>query len=142
MRGKYPKAKPTGEVSIPPCPRTLDKLAKKEWRRVIQRLAELNLLSRLDMSTVAVYATAFSRWTQAEQHLAAEGVIVKSPNGHDVQSAWLAVSNRMVIIMERACTQLGMTPTARTRLTIEPPTEADEARQQVADYLRRSAEFA
>lgn len=55
---------PDPPVKIPRCPSHLDDIAKKEFRRVGKLLADVGIISELDMANLAAYAAAYSKWVQ------------------------------------------------------------------------------
>src|ERR1700686_3866751 len=64
-----------GEISKPPT--WLDKDAKKEYRRIVAALADLDLLRATDVGVLSSYAVAYSRWIAAEKRIALEGAVIK-----------------------------------------------------------------
>jgi P27 family predicted phage terminase small subunit len=134
MRGRIPKptehkrltgtlrpsranpAEPVVEIEAPPRPEHLSPEARQEWDRVLPILLDMRVLSPGDMATLATYAVAYGRWAAAERELSENGVVVKSPNGYPIQNPFLSVANTAIQQMERACVQLGLTPSARTRV--------------------------
>lgn len=56
---------PSPPENIPPCPETLDKNARAEWRRAGKLLDAVGLLSDLDMAVLAAYCVAYSKWMDA-----------------------------------------------------------------------------
>jgi P27 family predicted phage terminase small subunit len=53
------------------------------------------------------------------------GTMVKSPNGYPMQSPYVAVANKQVEIMVRIASELGMTPSSRTRIRVGEQTPED-----------------
>ena len=84
-------------------------------------LAELGLLTRLDRGVLAAYCQAHALWVEAVSSIGRYGTMVKSPNGFPMQSPYVAVANKQVEIMVRIASELGMTPSARTRIRVGEP---------------------
>jgi P27 family predicted phage terminase small subunit len=112
---------------IAKCPPHLDKDAKREWRRLSAELISLGLLSVCDMAAFAAYCSAYSRWVAAEKNLQKFGMVIKSPkSGYPIQNPYLGVANTALGNMHRFMTEFGLTPSSRTRLSIDSaPTSAD-----------------
>lgn len=111
-----------GEIPKPPA--WLDKDAKKEYRRIVDALADLDLLKATDVSVLASYSQAYSRWVAAEKRIAKEGSVVKVV-GSQGQEKWikhpaLLVSSESQKQMLRAGSLLGLNPVDRGRLNASP----------------------
>lgn len=109
---------------VPTRPKFLDKLATKEWKRIIAALADLDLLRATDTGVLASYCVAYSRWQQAEEKLAAEGP-VKEVTGSTGQTKFvkhpmLMVSAEAQKQMLRAGSLLGFNPVDRSKVGATP----------------------
>jgi len=121
MRGPKPKPKAgtlanTQMGALPRCPAHLSDTARKEWRRLATPLHEAGILTLADRAALAAYCQAYARWVEAEEKLAETPTLLKTPNGHVQQSPWLSVANKQLELMGRYMSELGLTPSARTRL--------------------------
>ena len=111
-------AEPRPAAAPPTCPAYLGGEARKEWKRLSRELAALGLLTRLDRGLLAAYCQAHALWVEAVRSLERYGTMVKSPNGHPMQSPYVAVANKQVEIMGRIAAEFGMTPSSRTRIRV------------------------
>jgi len=117
-RKKLPVAepKPDGDLYAPPAWLTPDQ--QDIWRAAISN-APRGLLRQLDESLLTIWVVAADMHKQATLQVARFGMIVKSPTqGYPVQSPYLAVINRQAEIMLRVASELGFTPTSRSRITL------------------------
>jgi phage terminase small subunit len=55
---------------------------------------------------------------EAEEQLQKTPALLKAPSGYVQQSPWLSVANKQLELMGRYMSELGLTPSARTRLGI------------------------
>jgi len=112
---------------IPKCPSHLDAGARREWRRISVELIALGLLTGVDTAALAAYCMAYSRWAAAEKSLQKFGPVIKSPkSGYPIQNPFLGVANVAMDQMRKFATEFGLTPSSRTRLSIDSaPTSAD-----------------
>ena len=126
--GKRPlnENEPRPKVKVPRVPQHLDKTAKAEWSRIVKQLKTLGLISSIDRAALAAYCQAYSRWSQAEESLAKAGLLVKTVNGNVVQNPLVGIANRSMELMHRFLAEFGMTPSSRSRLSIEPPVAKDD----------------
>jgi P27 family predicted phage terminase small subunit len=116
--GKRPlnEGEPRPEVAIPECPEELGEVARREWNRLVHKLASLRLLTNLDRAALAAYCGAYAMWAEATQAIQKYGSMVKSPTGYPVQSPYVAIANRQTEIMMRIASKFGFTPVSRSRL--------------------------
>ena len=113
---------------LPNAPTYLTDKEKSEWKRVGRQLLEAGLISKLDVTVLAAYSTAYGRWVEAQELIKKHGVLVKSPSGFPMQSPYLAISNKAMEQMIKLMGELGMTPAARTRIPrVERPRQPQRA---------------
>lgn len=127
--GKRPlnQNEPQPPREIPQCPRHLNAEAKKEWHRIVKDLHTAGLFTKVDRPALAAYCQAYGRWVMAEKKLAGlEDMVDETPNGMRVQSVYLQIANKAMDQMRRFLVEFGMTPSARSRVTVQMPEEMDE----------------
>lgn len=135
--GKRPlnRYEPAARASLPAPPAHLTDDALEEWRRVAAELHRLGLLSEIDRTALAAYAQAYGRWVKAERALSrmAEkdlltgGLMIRTSNGNAIQNPLVGTANAAAAAMMKYAVELGMTPSARTRIIALPPEEPDPA---------------
>ena len=106
----------------PTCPSYLTPTAKAEWKRIAGILHEIGLLTRIDRTVLAAYCQAYSRWVEAEKKLAETPPLLKTPAGYVQTSPWITISNKQVELKVRLMAELGLSPSARSRLAVDVPT--------------------
>jgi P27 family predicted phage terminase small subunit len=106
----------TRPVVIVDCPTELGPVARQEWDRIVPQLAAVDRLSGLDRGILAVYCMAYASWLDATVTIQTYGSIMKSPNGHPMQSPAVSIANQNADIMIRIAVQFGFTPASRLRL--------------------------
>lgn len=131
MRGRKPKpdasAVNVSGRALPRCPAHLDEAARNEWRRLARPMHEAGVLTIADRGALAAYCQAWSRWVEAEEKLKETPMLLKTPSGYVQQSPWLSISNKQLEIMGRYMAELGLTPSARSRLTNVTESRAPDA---------------
>ena len=108
---------PTG---LPACPKELDRAARAEWRRVGSVLEEMGVVTQVDGAALAAYCVLYSRWLQAESQIKKHGMLIRSPNGHLMQSPYLNIANRCLEKMRGFLQELGLTPASRSQVAVLP----------------------
>lgn len=112
---QLPAARPT-------CPSHLSATAKTEWKRLATLLHKVGLLTQIDRTVLATYCQAYGRWVEAERKLATSPPLLKTPAGYVQVSPWITISNKQVELMTRLMAELGLSPSARSRLAVQMPT--------------------
>jgi P27 family predicted phage terminase small subunit len=116
--GKRPmkKGKPKPADKMLACPAFLDKVAKREWRRITKVLAGTGLFAAADIVILAGYCAAYSTWIEAQKNLREHGRVVLAAGGQSKLSPWNRVSNQAFDQIFKLSGELGLTPMARVRL--------------------------
>jgi P27 family predicted phage terminase small subunit len=84
---------------------------------------------------------AIDRYRTAEAAIARDGLMVRSPAGHQIQSPWLAIANKALAHARQLSADLGMSPTAAVRASvrqeapIREPGTYDLATQTIDEFL-------
>ena len=87
-------------------------------------LREEGMFTALDRGMLAAYCQAYGRWAQAERALAemgkldpvAGGLMIRTKSGNAIQNPIVGTANKAMSDMARFAAELGMTPSARTRV--------------------------
>lgn len=97
--------------------------ALKEWSRVTREMADVNLLTSMDQTTIAMYCTALADYLDAVDILSVEGSTIKSSTGTKIVHPAVSMRNEAWKRLMSAAKELGMTPVARTNLKVSPVAE-------------------
>lgn len=119
MRGRKPTPRANSHTALgalPRCPAHLSDVARREWRRLAPVLHSAGILTVADRAALAAYCQSYARWVEAEEQLGKTPALLKAPSGYVQQSPWLSVANKQLELMGRYMSELGLTPSARTRL--------------------------
>ena len=118
--GKRPlnKNEPKPKPIAPKCPSWLEPDAKKEWKRLSKELEAMGLLTQVDMAVFAGYCQAYARWKEAEEFISKHGSILKTSSGYIQQIPQVSIAQQNLKQIRGFCSELGLTPSARSRLNI------------------------
>ncbi|RUT32433.1 phage terminase small subunit P27 family [Arsenicitalea aurantiaca] len=108
---------PRPQPGIPTCPAHLSPTAKAEWKRLARQLHGLGVLSELDRSALAAYCQAYGRWAEAERQLKTTPALLRTPAGYVQPNPWLAIANKNLELMHKFMTELGLSPSSRSRVS-------------------------
>jgi P27 family predicted phage terminase small subunit len=123
---------------MPEPPEHLSPEARIEWDRVCPDLYKAGLLTKVDRAILGAYCSAYGRWQLAEMALATyrtkreregdlyHGIVLGTTHGNTVQNPMVGAVRTALLDMSRYCTDLGMTPSSRGRVTAAPPAPESE----------------
>lgn len=127
---------PKPPEKVPRCPKHLDAMAKKEWRRAVKLLGEVGLLAELDMATLAGYCQAYSEWARATMEVSTPGKpgpVYIDKQGIPHMNPWIRVAKESFEKMMKCAVLIGMSPSSRASLKVEKPAPAkkpEEAKKE------------
>ena len=100
------------------------KNALDEWVRIMVFLVKYKLVTEIDTAALALYCVSYGRWQDAEKELqkmrekGSDGLLIKAPSGYPIQNPYLAIANRAMEDCYKYLQQFGLSPSARTRVTL------------------------
>lgn len=125
---------PKPRAAVSPCPDWLEDEAKAEWARTGEILADMGVLTEVDVTAFAGYCQAYARWKEAEEFLTQHGSIIRTPNGYLQQVPQVSIAQTNLKIMLKFCEQFGLTPSARSRIVANKSVE--ETTDEMEKLLR------
>ena len=111
---REPKVK--GVLSAEP-PAHLTDEQKEIWRYALER-APYGLLKPLDLSVMEIWVVAYSLYKDAAIKVRESGQVVRSPSGYPIVNPYLGNLNKQSVIMLKAASEMGFTPSSRSRIVI------------------------
>ena len=118
---------------------------KREWTRISRELIAIGLLTSVDRAMLAAYCDAWSRWSQATKELQALRVakgksvlIVGTKTGYPMQNPLIGIINASADQMRKFGTELGLSPSSRTRLAVESAHEPKDPFEQFMSSIGAS----
>jgi P27 family predicted phage terminase small subunit len=120
-RGKRPLSRyePQPVVKRPRCPAHLDADARREWRRLVPILERMRVLTEADEIPLANLCMQYATMVKAQRLLEKSGLLFKTKSGYIQQSPLVAIVSNSVEQVNKLCREFGLTPAARTRLTVD-----------------------
>jgi len=108
--------KPAGRPRMPP---DMSDEAKRVWRRVIRDFGATGVITAADADALRTYCEAVVRYVQAARTLEASGPLVRGArSGELVKNPLHQIVRDNAILLRAFARELGLTPSARTGLTI------------------------
>jgi len=138
MRGRKPK--PTGRKRLegnpgrrplnehepqmpvanvtPPAELADDPVATAEWTRLLPLLMTSHTVTEGDRGSLLALCQQWSRYLEANGKVAVSGMVVRSPSGYPMPNPYIGIANRALSNCVKLWVELGLTPSARSRVTI------------------------
>ena len=106
--------------TLPPAPDELDQDAKAEWERGGALLVGQRVVTEGDLPILTMYCAVWSQWLQAQRALMQHGLMVVDDKGAAKISPWFTVAEKTGLELRRVAAELGLTPSSRARLQVDP----------------------
>lgn len=127
---------PEGELLAPPDWFTAGQ--KEVWRRTLENSPK-GLLRSLDQELLTAFVVAADMHREATKKVKELGMLVRSPrSGVPVQNPYLPIINRQAEIMRKAASELGLPPTARSRVNFGGSSSAKTKNKFASNAARRT----
>jgi P27 family predicted phage terminase small subunit len=126
--GKRPlnENEPQPERVIPAMPRGLPRRARQFWKAHADKLNRLGILTELDGPAFTMMAIHYDTAWQSLEAIKVEGLVIADENGALRKNPLLQVMRENSAAFLRYAAHFGLTPSARSRLSMpEPPSEDD-----------------
>ncbi len=111
-------------------PKWLSKEAKKEFRKLVKELEVIELLTNIDVHTLAVYCDAVVKYAEATQQLDEEGLTTEYTNKagatNTIQHPAVGIATKYATIIRQFCTEFGFSPSSRAKLAINKEVKAKD----------------
>ena len=118
------KNEPKPDRGRPRCPSWLKGDAKTEWRKLVEMLDRMGILTKVDGNALARYCRLWQRWRRAEDFIEEYGdqYSFEDKKGNAIgfriyPSAKLA--STLAVELRRLECEFGLTPASRTRISAE-----------------------
>lgn len=126
-RRPFNDREPQPDVVRPRMPKHLDKLAQREWRRLVPMLERMRVLTEADGIALANLCFDCSILQQAQEALAKTGLLSKSGrSGLIHQSPLLNIIASTTDRVTRSLREFGLTPSSRSRIQTNAEGSTDE----------------
>ncbi len=126
------------DATLPYCPSWLGDEAKREWRRVAKHLHQAGILKYVDRTVMAAYCDAAGRFEQLAGLLADEPFTYKTENDYHYPNPKVKQLESAKAEMLRFMRELGLTPSARSRIVVRDGGKAEEV-DIIADLFKKAA---
>lgn len=118
------------------CPSWLDKEGRKEWRRIVSELQALDLMTNVDVASLAIYCDLVSQYIAASKDIGQRGLIMRverpaiNADGEvtteiqEIPNPSVAQLQKYAQLIKTYLGEFGLSPSARVKL--RPPEKKPE----------------
>jgi P27 family predicted phage terminase small subunit len=116
-----PQHPPLDLAHVPPeishCPEAI-----REWERVTPQLVATRHVTVVDRALVVAYCLKYGQWVALESRAREARPTIERANGSTMINPLIALCNDACQLMIRSATELGITPSSRSRVAaVAPP---------------------
>jgi P27 family predicted phage terminase small subunit len=115
---------PAALRGLPECPKRLKGAARDAWEFLVAQLNAMQLDFQADSLALEGACRAYQRAVDADAVIDELGSTFKAGNGYVQQVPACSISERNWKLFRGFCAEFGLTPAARSRLSITPATNA------------------
>ncbi len=115
---------PQPELGVPKPPK-LSSEAEAEWKRVVPELHRVGVLALIDRAVLTGYVEAWADYRKARVALSKSGPTYLADNGNPKRHPNVVVLADSRLAFLKFAQELGLSPSARVRLTSRAAPEAD-----------------
>lgn len=120
---REPKVKPVAP-RVPPMVKAC-KIAHAKWKHVVKLLTEMKVISTADQDLIESYSLAYKEIMENVEALRLEGQLVVGSRGDMVKNPRTSIVKGLREHQHKLLAEMGLTPSARTRLQARPDEEVD-----------------
>jgi P27 family predicted phage terminase small subunit len=130
---------PTEAFDVPPPELVTDKVAATEWARLAPMLRVARQVTEADRTALVALCLEWSRYLAAIKRVELSGMVVEAPSGYPIQNPYLAIATRALSGCHKLWTELGLTPSSRSRVQTAGPLPAAGEKETTLARLQRQA---
>ena len=108
-------APPKSEKDIGEPPAHLNPQQKRDWRLIVKN-APPGVLTSTDRAALLTWVVAYDTHREAMKGIEKEGLITLGSQGTYIKHPYVAIQDKQAEIMLRASSELGFTPSSRSRV--------------------------
>jgi P27 family predicted phage terminase small subunit len=118
LNEREPELPPASDV--PPVELENDLVALGEWSRLVPLLKRAHAITQGDRALLLALCQQWSRYLDANAKVQVAGMVVRAPSGYPMPNPYIAISNKSLGNCVKLWIELGLTPSARSRVSITP----------------------
>jgi P27 family predicted phage terminase small subunit len=122
--------KVTGDLINPPNYFTQEQ--SEVWKYAIEN-APKGLLKKLDISVLEIWVTSYVVYRECFSKVQEMGQVLTSPSGYPIVNPYLSNMNKQALIMMKSASEMGFTPTSRSKVSVEQESNTQDPWEALAN---------
>lgn len=114
-------------------PSWLGKIAKREFKYIVEETQSIDLLTNLDVHTLAIYCNVYEQYIRCTERINADGIMVEANKSSEavVTSHPLFIKqNSLFDQLRKMQTDLGLSPSSRAKLALHAALTPDKTKEE------------
>ncbi len=114
-------------------PSWLGKIAKKEFKYIVEETQSIELLTNLDVHSLAVYANVYEQYVLCNQRLLEDGIIVEANKASETVTAAHPLFVKQAQLFDqlrKMQADLGLSPSSRAKLALHAALTSDKSKEE------------
>ena len=103
-----------------------DAVARGEWERLAPMLRRSRAVTEGDRSALIAVCQQWSRYLDATAQVEKKGAVMRAPSGYPIVNPYLGIANKALGLCLKLWPELGLTPSARTRIGVFKSETSDD----------------
>lgn len=120
-------------------PSWLDDIAKKEFKRIVKEMDNIDLLTNIDVASLAIACDAYSKYIKATEGINSTNLLIKytnkGGNTNLIANPYIQIAAKYAELYKKYCVELGLTPSSRLRMTVISKEDEDEGKNKIRDLF-------
>lgn len=128
---KEPEMPAADDAFDAPPPELLDNpIASAEWSRVAPMLRKAKAITQAERSALITLCQQWAIYVEAHNKVRSTSLVIMAPSGYPIVNPYLGISNKAMTNCVKLWAELGLTPSARSRVM----TPGDEGGDGFAEF--------
>ncbi len=125
---------PSPAQDAPPPEISGDPVASAEWSRLLPLLKASKVITAGDLSSLIALCQQWSRYLEATRTIATAGMVIDTPSKYPMVNPLVGISNKALANCVKLWTELGLTPSSRSRVATAPPGSFGDDDDEFAEF--------
>lgn len=114
-------------------PSWLGKIAKKEFKYIVDETQSIDLLTNLDVHTLAIYCNVYEQYIRCTERINTDGIMVEANKSSETVIAshpLFVKQNSLFDQLRKMQTDLGLSPSSRAKLALHAALTPDLTKEE------------
>lgn len=110
----------------------IDETARKEYKRLVKLLQEIDIIGDIDVNNIAMYCNAFSKYCDATEQLGEQGITIVNADGVTMENPLVNTQRKYAEECRKFAATCGLTLDSRLKAG---QAKVDKANREIEDVF-------